>query len=129
MFLVDQFLAPRLNPKLEEQLLSAVRHCLINIFSASFRNGGRSCIRNLSKRHVVETRTHLLRSNCNKFKIYKLHELTLVGLGEAVLVNEVTIVVNCYGVGSPSPECCKNDLIECYCVVITLEFKYMNCFL
>jgi hypothetical protein len=46
----------------------------------------------------VETRTNLSRSNFNKYKIYKLHGLTLVGLGAAVLVNEVTIVVNVYGV-------------------------------
>jgi len=44
-------------------------------------------------------------SNCNKCKIYELHGLTLVGLGEAVLVNEVTIVVSCYGVVSASQEC------------------------
>jgi hypothetical protein len=46
----------------------------------------------------VETRTHLSRSNFNKYKTCKLHGLTLVGLGVAVLVNEVTIVVNCCGV-------------------------------
>jgi len=55
-------------------------------------------------------------------------DLTLVGLGESVLVNEVTIVVNCYGVVSPSQDCCKSDLHECYCVDITLEFKYWNNF-
>jgi len=85
MYLVENFLEPCLNPKLEEQLLSAVRHCLINIFTGPFHIGGGSYIRNLSTRHVVETRTHLLGSNCNKCKIYKLHRLTLVGLGEAVI--------------------------------------------
>jgi len=40
--------------------------------------------------------------------MYKLYGLTLVGLGEAVLVNEVTIVVKCYGVVCSSQECCKN---------------------
>ena len=66
------------------------------------------------------------RSNCNKCKIYNLHGLTLVGLGEAVLVNEVTIVVNCYGVALASQESCKSDLSECNCVEITIEFKYWN---
>jgi hypothetical protein len=46
----------------------------------------------------VETSTHLSRSKFNKYKIYKLHGLTIVGLGVVVLVNEVTFVVNCYGV-------------------------------
>ena len=69
------------------------------------------------------------RRNCNKYKIHNLYGLTLVGLEEAVLVYEVTIVVKCYGVVTASQECCKSDVIECNCVDITLEFKYWNYFL
>ena len=58
--------------------------------------------------------------------IYKLHGLTLVGPGEAVMVNEVTIIVNCYGVALTSQECCKNYVSECNCVDTTLEFKCWN---
>ena len=43
-------------------------------------------------------------------------DLTLVELGESVLVNEITIVVNCYGVVLLSQDCCQSDLSECYCV-------------
>ena len=50
--------------------------------------------------NFVETRTHFTSQNFNKCKIYKLHGLTFVGLGEAEIVNEVTIAVNCYGVVS-----------------------------
>jgi len=64
------------------------------------------------------------RSSCNKCKVYKMHGLTFVGLGETVLVNEVTIVVNCYGVALAIQYCCKSDVSECNCVDITLEFKY-----
>jgi hypothetical protein len=71
---------------------------------------------------VVETRTHLSQSNCNECKIYNLHRLKLVGLGVAVLVNEVTIVVICYGEVSTSPGCCKSDVGESYFVDIMLEF-------
>jgi hypothetical protein len=60
--------------------------------------------------------------------MYKLHGLTFVGLVVAGLVNDVTNVVNCYGVVSPSPECCKCDLSDYYCEDITLEFKYWNYF-
>jgi len=52
----------------------------------------------------------------------------LVGLGEAELVNEVTIVVSCYGVVLASQECCKSDISECNYVDITLEFKYWDYF-
>jgi hypothetical protein len=114
---------------MEEHPLSAIRECLFNVFAATFRIGCRSSIRNLSTRHVVETRTHLLRWNCNECEIYKLYGLTFVGLGEAVLVNEVTILVKCYGVVSASQECCKCDVSECYFVDIMLECKYWNYFL
>ena len=129
MFLIEEFLATSLNQKLEEQPLPAVRQCLFNILTVSFHFGGRSCIRNLSTRHVVETRTHLSGSNSNNCKICKLHGLTLVGLGETVLVNEVTIVVNCYGVVSSSQGCCKSDVIECYFVDSTLELNIWIVFL
>ena len=45
-----------------------------------------------------------------------MHGLTLVGIEGAVLENEVMFVVNCYGVVLPSPDCCKCDISECYCV-------------
>jgi hypothetical protein len=61
--------------------------------------------------------------------MYKLQKLTLVGLGEAVLENEVTIIVNCYGVASPSQGCCKIYENEYNCLDITLEFRYWNYFL
>jgi len=96
--------------------MSAVRDCLFNIFAATFHIGGRSSIHNLETRHVVQTRTDTSRSKCIKCKTYKLQGLTFVGLGEAVLVNEVTIIVNSYGVYSPSPGCCKmmyvNDIVQ-----------------
>jgi hypothetical protein len=79
-------------------------------------------------RHVVETRTHLSRSNFNKCNIYKLHGLTFVGLEVAELDNHVTIVVNCNGVFYPAELCCKSNIIQCYCVDITLEFNHWNCF-
>jgi len=128
-FYGENGLAPSSTLKLKDHPLSTLRDCLFNIFAATFHIGGRSSICILRMRQVVETRTHLSLSNCNKCKIYKLHGLTLVGVGLAVLVNEVTIVVNCYGVVSPSQECCKSDVSEWYCVDITLEFKYWNYFL
>ena len=106
--------------------MSIIRDCLFNIIAATLHTEVCSSNRNLRMRHVVETRTHLLQSNCNKCN--KLHRLTLVGLGEAELVNEVTVIVNCYGVVLPSQECCKNDMSECHCVDTTLEFKCWNYF-
>jgi len=122
----EESLAPRLNLKLGKTLFSAVRDCLFNIFTGFFHIGASSSVRNLSTRHAVETRTHLSGSNCNKCKIYKLHGLTFVGLGETELVNQVKIVVNCYWVVSASQECCKIEVSECNCVDITLQFKYWN---
>jgi hypothetical protein len=122
-------LAPRSTPKLKERPLSAVRDCLFTIFAATFNIGDRSSTRNLSTRHVVETRTHLLLSNCNKCKIYKLYGLTFVGLVEAVIGNDETIVVKGLGVVSHSQVCCKSDVSEFYCVHITLECNYWNYFL
>jgi len=39
-FYVEVFLAPRLIPKLEDHLVSAVRNCLFNMFAASLHIGG-----------------------------------------------------------------------------------------
>jgi hypothetical protein len=91
-----RFFRPIPNPK--EHPLSATRDIFFHIFVANFHIADCSSICNLRTRLFVETRTHLSRSNFNKYKIYKLHGLTLVGLGAAVLVNEVMIVVNCCGV-------------------------------
>jgi hypothetical protein len=120
-FYGEGLLTPRPNPKLEDHSLSAVRYCLFNIFGATLRIECRTSIRKLRTRHAVVTWTHLSRSTCNTCRIYKYHGLTLVGrehsvLEEAVLVNEVTIVVNCYGEGSSRTEGCKSDVRECYCV-------------
>ena len=45
-----------------------------------------------------------------------MHELTLGGIEGAVLQNDVTVVVNCYDVDSPTPHICKIDTRECYCI-------------
>jgi len=47
----------------------------------------------------------------------------LVGLGVAILMNVVTIIVNCYGVGLPIQECCKSNISEYY---YTDEFVTMQ---
>jgi hypothetical protein len=39
-----------------------------------------------------------------------MHGLTFVGLGDAKLEYEVTVVVNCYDVDSPIPKCCKCEI-------------------
>ena len=49
---------PRPTPKLEDHPLSAVRHCLFNLFAATLHIGGRSSICNLRTRHAVVTGTH-----------------------------------------------------------------------
>ena len=121
--------APHPTPYLKEEPLSAVRDSISNVFAATLHIGGSSSFHNLRMHHDVETKTDFSGSTCNKSKIYKLHGLTFAGLGETELVNQVTIVVNCYGIGTPSQECCKSDLSECYCVDITIEFKHMNYFL
>jgi len=43
-FYGEEFLPPRLTPKLEDYSLSAVRDCLFNIFAATLHIGGRSSI-------------------------------------------------------------------------------------
>jgi len=49
-------------PKQEDHPLSAVRDCLLNIFAATLAIWGRSSIRNLRTRHVVEIGSHLSRT-------------------------------------------------------------------
>jgi hypothetical protein len=58
-FYLEELLAPRPTPKLEDHTLSAVRDCLFNIFAATLQIGGRSSTRNPRKRHAVVTGTHL----------------------------------------------------------------------
>jgi hypothetical protein len=55
----EELLAPYPAPKLKVHPLSAVRHCLFNIFAATLHIGGRSSNRNLRTRHAVVTGTHL----------------------------------------------------------------------
>jgi len=68
--------------------------------------------------HAFVTGTHLSRSNFNICKIFKCHGLTLVGIEGVDLENDVTIVVNCYGVDSHTRQCCKSDIIECCCLKV-----------
>ena len=58
-FYGEELLAPRPNPKLEDQPLSAVRDCLFDIFVAAVHIGGRFSIRNLTTSHAVVTGTSL----------------------------------------------------------------------
>jgi hypothetical protein len=58
-FYGEELLAPRPNPKLEDNPLSAVRNCLFNIFASTLHIEGRSSIRNLMTRHAVATGTRL----------------------------------------------------------------------
>jgi hypothetical protein len=58
VFYGDDLLTPRPTPILEENPLSAVRYCLLNLFAAALHIGGRSSIRNLRTRHAVVTDTH-----------------------------------------------------------------------
>jgi len=62
-FYVEELLASRPNPKLENHLLSAVRECLFNIFTATLHIVGRSSIRNLRTRHAMVTGTYLSRGS------------------------------------------------------------------
>jgi len=54
-FYGEELLAPHPTPKQEDQLLSAVRDCLFNIFAATLHIGERSCIRNRKPRNDVVT--------------------------------------------------------------------------
>jgi len=70
-FYVEELLAPRLTPKLENHPVSAVRDCLFNMFAATLHTGSCFSIRNLRTRHVVVTGTHLSRKKlCNVGKFY-----------------------------------------------------------
>ena len=57
----EELSAPRLTPKLEDHLLSALRDCLFNIFATNFHTGGHSSICNMRTRHVMVTGTHFSR--------------------------------------------------------------------
>ena len=61
-FYSGELLAPRPIPKLEDHPLSAVQHCLFNIYAGTLHIGGRSSIRYLRTRHVLGTGTHLSRT-------------------------------------------------------------------
>ena len=52
-FQSENLLAPRPNPKLEDNFFSAVQDCFFNIFADNLHIGGRSFIRNLRTLHVV----------------------------------------------------------------------------
>jgi hypothetical protein len=90
--------------------LVSCRDCLFDIFAATLHLGGISSFRNLRTRHAAVTWTHLSQSIFSTFEIFKCHGLTLVGLQEAELDNNKTVVVNCYDVGSPIEERWKNDI-------------------
>ena len=59
LFYLEELLAPRPTPKLEDHPLWAVRDSLCNIFAVILHIGGRSSIRNLRTRHAVVVGTHL----------------------------------------------------------------------
>jgi len=82
-FYDEELLAPRPTPKVEDHPLSAVRHCLFNIFAAALHIAGRSSIRNLRTNHAVVTGTHLswgdvyiIINYANKFSVIKNYVLT-----------------------------------------------------
>ena len=58
LFYVEELLALRPTPKLEDHPLSAVLDCLSNIFAATLHIAGRSSIRNMT-RHALVTGNHL----------------------------------------------------------------------
>ena len=62
-FYGEELLASHPTPKLEDHPLSAVRYCLLNVFAATVRIGGRSPNRNLRTRHAMMTGTHLSRDS------------------------------------------------------------------
>jgi hypothetical protein len=53
-FYGEELLAPHRTPKLEDDLLSAVRYCLFSTFAATLHIGGRSSIRNLRTPHAMD---------------------------------------------------------------------------
>ena len=63
--------------------------------------------------------------------LFTRYGLTFVRIGGAVLENSVTVVVNCYDVGSPTPDCCKSDISDCYYVeklirILILELHFVR---
>jgi len=66
-FYGEELLAHSPTPKLEDHLVSVVRDCLFNIFTATLYIGGRSSIRNLLPRPAMVTGTHLLRTEKEYF--------------------------------------------------------------
>jgi hypothetical protein len=61
-FYGEEMLAPYPTPKLEDHSLSALRHCLFNIFTAALHIGGRSSIRYMRmRRDVVKCITKCLK--------------------------------------------------------------------
>ena len=58
-FYGEGLLAPRPTPKLEDHPSSALRGCLLNIFTATLHIVGRSSIHNLRTRHAVVTGTYI----------------------------------------------------------------------
>jgi hypothetical protein len=58
-FYIEELLARRRTFKLDNQILSAARDCLFNIFAATLHIGDRSSIRNLRMLRAVVTGTHL----------------------------------------------------------------------
>ena len=57
---MEELLAPRPTPKLEDHPSSAVRDFLFNLFAATLLIGGRSFIRNLRTRHAVVRGNHYM---------------------------------------------------------------------
>jgi hypothetical protein len=53
-FYGEEVLATQRTPKLEDDLLSAVRYCLFSIFAAALHIGGRSSIRNFKTLNAVD---------------------------------------------------------------------------
>jgi len=49
-------------------------------------------------------------------KTFTIHVLTLICLEGAQLENDIIVVVSCYDVVSPIPDCCKSDISERSCV-------------
>jgi len=54
-FYVEELLAPRPTPKLEDHPLSAVSDCLFSTLATTLRIGGRFSIRNLRSGYAVVT--------------------------------------------------------------------------
>jgi hypothetical protein len=79
-FYGEDLLAPRTNPKLEEQLLLAVREYLFCTFAGSLHFGRRSSNRNLRKRHAAVT-YHGLSWLLLYISFFLIHALSFIFLG------------------------------------------------